>query len=207
MKKGKFIVVDGGEGAGKTAVIRTLAKIFPAGKILATHEPGGAPFADKIREIFLSKGARNASAEAMFSLVWAARADHLKRKIIPALKEGKTVVCDRFDSSTYAYQIFAQKAPHLKKLFWEIRKVYLREAKPDLYIFFDVEPKTGLARVANRRGEKTHFDKRKLDFHQSVRKGFKEFFKQVPHKIIDANQSIDEVKNDFLKVVSDLTRS
>jgi dTMP kinase len=205
MRRGLFIVVDGGEGAGKTTVLKSFIEATPPGKFIMTHEPGGTPFADKIRELILSKDAAESGAETMFGLMWAARAEHLKNKIIPALERGVTVICDRFDSSTYAYQIVAQKSPRLKKLFWEMRKAYLRGVEPDLYIFFDVEPKIGLARVAERKGEKTHFDNRKLAFHQAVRKGFREFLKYVPHKIIDANKPLEEVKSDFMKIVSDLT--
>lgn len=201
MKRGKFIVVDGGEGAGKTAVLKWFAETSLGKKFLITHEPGGTEFADKIRTLALSKEAVLAGAETQFGLMWAARADHLQHKILPAVEKGVNVICDRFDSATYAYQICAQSAGHLENLFWQTREAFLREIKPGLYIFFDVEPEIGLKRVANRKGKKTHFDKRKLDFHKKVRAGFLEFFKKVPHKIIDANQNLDKVKDDFLKCV------
>ncbi|MFA6273097.1 MAG: dTMP kinase [Candidatus Paceibacterota bacterium] len=201
MKRGKFIVVDGGEGAGKTAVLKWFAKMSLGKKCLLTHEPGGTPFADKIRELALSKEAGMAGAETQFGLMWAARAEHLQHKISPALKKGVNVVCDRFDSATYAYQIRAQGAGYLEKLFWQTRNAFLNDIKPDLYIFFDVEPAAGLRRVANRKAKKTHFDKRKLDFHKEVHAGFLDFFKKVPHKIIDANQSLETVKTDFLECV------
>lgn len=198
---GKFIVVDGGEGSGKTTVIKSLFELLSGKKILITHEPGGSPLAEQVRALILSDEGRSASAETHFALNWAYRHNHLQKIIEPALKKGITVISDRFDSSTYAYQIFAQKAPYLKKLFWEIRKIYLRETKPDIYIFFDVDPKIGLVRATNRKGEHTHFDNRKIDFHRNVRKGFKEFFKHVPHEIIDANKSLEEVKSDFVSII------
>ncbi|TSC67101.1 MAG: dTMP kinase [Parcubacteria group bacterium Gr01-1014_73] len=201
MKRGKFIVVDGGEGSGKTTVLKWFAKT-PFGKqFLITHEPGGTEFADKIRKLVLSEEAKEAGAETQFGLMWAARAEHLKKKIIPALAKGVSVISDRFDSSTYAYQIYGQKAKHLEKLFWQTREVFLRDKKPDLYIFLGVEPKIGLERVTDRKETKTHFDERKLEFHKRVCEGFLEFLKHVPHKTIDANQSLKTVKTDFLKCV------
>lgn len=200
-KKGKFIVIDGCEGAGKTTILKWFAETALGKKFLITHEPGGTEFADKIRDLVLSREAKKTGAETQFGLMWAARAEHLKRKIIPALAKGVNVISDRFDSSTYAYQIYGQEAKHLERLFGQTREVFLRERKPDFYIFLDVEPEIGLARVTGRKETKTHFDERKLDFHRRVRAGFLGFLKNVPHKIIDANQPIEEVKTDFLNMI------
>lgn len=210
MKRGRFIVIDGCEGAGKTTLIKVLAKEFSAKKVLLTHEPGGTGFADKIRLLVLSKEAKTAGAETQFGLMWAARAEHLKRKIIPALEKGTNVVSDRFDSSTFAYQVYGQEDKHLEKLFWRTREVFLRERKPDVYIFLDVLPEVGLARIAEnkKRGELLdHFEKRSLDFHQRVREGYKEFFKTVPHTIIDANRPLEAVQEDTFSVIRKYLRS
>ena len=201
MKRGKFIVIDGGEGSGKTTILKWFAETPVGKKFLITHEPGGTEFADKIRALVLSQEAKEAGAETQFCLMWAARADHLKNKIIPALAKGVSVISDRFDSSTFAYQIYGQEARHLEKLFWRTREVFLRERKPDLYIFLNVEPEVGLKRVAGRKEAKTHFDERALAFHQRVRAGFLGFLKNVPHKIIDANQPLEAVKIDFLNMI------
>lgn len=205
--RGKFIIIDGGEGSGKTTMIRALKDLFPNEDILVTHEPGGTPFADKIRELALSKEAADAGSETQFGLMWAARAEHLHRKIIPVLSAGTNVVCDRFDSSTFAYQIYGQENEQLKNLFWDTRKVYLGNFVPDIYIFMDVEPKTGLLRVKRRKEEKTHFDNRELDFHKRVRKGFFEFFKKVPHAVIDANQETEGVKSDFAEIMGKILKN
>jgi dTMP kinase len=145
----------------------------------------------------------------MFALFWAARAYHLKNTIIPALNIGKIVVSDRFDSSTYAYQIEAQGARDLESFFWKMRDRYLRKYKPDIYIYLDVKPEVGLARKNMQQDEKkNHFDKRKLDFHYRLREGFKEFFAQKNHGIksviIDAEKSKEEVFEDFKKIISSL---
>ncbi len=202
MKKGKFIVLDSGEGAGKTLQLDKAREFF-GDKILVTREPGGSKYAEQIRELILhSTYSGQADAKTLFSLFWAARADHLDKTIKPALLEGKTVITDRFDSSTYAYQIIAQGAIELKDLFWKMRDVYLGKFKPDLYIYLDVDPKIGLARKSNQGpSELNHFEARTLAFHQRQRKGIKEFIKKVPHTVIDASQSIEDVWADFKKVL------
>ena len=200
-KKSKFIVIDGGEGSGKSTLMNFLPEILPA-KFLATREPGGSIFAEEIRTLMLTHAeSRTASPETQFGLIWAARHDHLTKKIIPALKDGVHVISDRFDSSTYAYQIFGQEAPHLEKLFWDIRKIYLRDREPDLYIFLDIDPGLGLRRVAARHKELDHFDQQRLSFHRRIREGYLSFLKHVPHMIIDTSGSVEEAKQQFSEVL------
>ena len=200
--KGKFIVIDGGEGSGKSTLMKFLPEIFSDQKFLATREPGGSVFAEEIRNLMLTHSeSHSASPETQFGLVWGARHDHLTKKIIPALEQGINVFSDRFDSSTFAYQIYGQGAPQLEKLFWKIRKIYLRECRPNLYIFLDVEPAEGLRRVANRRKTLNHFDKRHLSFHKRIRDGYLKFMKKTPSIIIDTNGTVEEAKNRFFEVV------
>jgi len=204
MKKGKFIVIDSGEGAGKTTQIKRVKEFF-GDKVFLTREPGGSPYAEEIRNLILkSPNASQADAKTLFALFWAARADHLKNTIIPALEEGKIVICDRFDSSTFAYQIIAQEAKELEQFFWQIRDFYLGDIKPDLYIYFDIDPKIGLNRkIKQKEGEINHFEERKIEFHEALRNGFKEFLKKVHYKIIDASKPIDEVWVDFKNVLEE----
>jgi dTMP kinase len=202
MKKGLFIVVDSGEGAGKTSQLIRAKEVFGDSLVL-TREPGGSLYAEEIRNIILkSPNAGQADAKTLFALFWAARADHMKNTIIPALEAGKTVISDRFDSSTFAYQIIAQDAKELKDFFWQMRDFYLGDLKPDIYIYFDIDPVIGLARKNGQGAEETnHFEARKIDFHNRLREGFKEFLTHVPHAIIDASQSIDKVWEDFKKLL------
>jgi len=195
------VVIDGGEGSGKTTMIKFLPEILPAGSFVLTREPGGTPLAEKIRGVIISGEGREASAETQFALNFAQRHDHLKKVIEPALANGVNVISDRFDSSTYAYQVAGQGGRGLKELFWQTRETFLGIAKPDIYIFFDVEPDVGLARVSSRNEEKTPFDERDLNFHRRVRAGFLEFFRNVPHRVIDANRPLEEVKKNFLAVI------
>ena len=202
MKKGLFIVVDSGEGAGKTSQLNRAKEVFGDSLVL-TREPGGSPYAEEIRNIILkSPNAGQADAKTLFALFWAARADHMKNTVLPALLAGKTVISDRFDSSTFAYQIIAQDAKELKEFFWQMRDFYLGDIKPDLYIYFDIDPVVGLARKSGQDVEETnHFEARKIDFHNRLREGYKEFLTHVPHATIDASQSIDKVWEDFKKLL------
>lgn len=173
----QFIVLEGGEGAGKSTIARHLASTIP--NSVLTREPGGTPFAEKLRALLLeekNEGARF-PLEAEFSLFWAARFDHIEKVINPALRAGKTVVCDRFDVSTYAYQVCAQRRQQdLLPLFLKLREymIHMLIQKP-LYLYFDVDPKIGLERVKLRGGATSYFDDKKLAFHESLRQGFQMF--------------------------------
>lgn len=202
MKKGLFIVFDSGEGGGKGTQIDLLKWKLGKGTVF-TREPGGSPYAEEIRKIIKeSPNAKQANSETLFSLFWAARADHLKNTIIPALKVGKIVISDRFDSSTYAYQIVGEQNKKLEPLFWLMRKQIVGKHVPDLYIYLDIKPEIGLARkTAQGSQEVAHFEERELAFHRRMRKGYTEFFKSVPHAIINANQPVDMVEKDILAVL------
>lgn len=202
MKKGLFIVVDSGEGSGKTTQLNN-ARDFFGDALVLTREPGGSPYAEMIRKVILDPTAKQADAKTLFGLFWAARADHLKNTIRPALEAGKIVISDRFDSSTFAYQLVAQGNRDLEPLFWQMREFYLGDLKPDLYVYFDIDPVVGLARKNQQGGEElNHFEARKIDFHNAIRAGYKEFITLVPNAvIIDASQSKEKVWEDFKKVL------
>lgn len=203
MKKnrGKFLILEGSEGAGKSSQLKKIQEIFGE-DILITREPGGTPYAEEIRNIILkSENAEQADAKTIFALFWAARADHMKNKIIPALDSGKHVISDRFDSATYAYQIFGQEAKELKEKFFDFRDFFLGEYKPDLYIFMDVDLKIGLSRKNSQIEELNHFDKRKIEFFERVKEGYLDFFSLVPSVIVDANPSFEIVTESLQKTI------
>ena len=202
MKKPLFIALEGGEGAGKSTLIKALQARFGA-EAFFTREPGGSPFAEVIREVALkSPFAKNASAKTMLSLMFAARFDHVEQIVQPKLKDGLHVVTDRFDASTYAYQLFAQENPGLEELFWNLRANVA--VKPDLYIYADVDAEEGLRRVAKRSATtaetSNHFDDRPIDFHHRLRNGYTTFFQRLPsdeHIVINANQPVEKVVEDL----------
>lgn len=205
MTRGAFIVIEGGEGSGKTSHLKKLKEEYP--EVVTSREPGGSPYAEEIRNIILhSDYAADADAKTHFALFWAARADHLRYTIIPALESGQHVITDRFDASTYAYQVFGQQARELEEMFFEMRDFYLGNWKPDLYIYLDVSSEKGLRRRSNDKGTNTHFDERDVQFHQDMRRGFETFFERVPHQTIDADADADTVyeglRDEVLKYVT-----
>lgn len=203
LQKGKLIVIEGGDGAGKSTQIENLRKLF-GDRFLLTREPGGTEYAEHIRKLALDHPlAKNADGKTLFMLMWGSRAEHLNHLIIPALQEGKIIVSDRFDSSTFAYNICAQEQEHLKEYFWQTRQVILESYVPDLYIYLDLSPEIGTARLSGRDDEKNHFDERPMDFKHKVRAGFLEFCELVPHAVIDATQTREKMFEDILKVLKE----
>lgn len=203
-KLGRFIVIDGGKGAGKGSVIKKIKESCSDPKILFTREPGGSEFGESIRELLFSEEGKKADAFTQFCLFCAARRDHSSRKIEPALKSGVHVISDRLDSSTWGYQIVAERNGLLTDLFWAMRYFCLSTC-PDIYIFLDVDPTEGLRRM-NQRNEGTHFDDKDVEFHTRARKGFLEFMEIMKHKgvqtkIVDANRPLDVVTNEVLAIV------
>jgi len=210
MKKGKFIVIDGGEGSGKGTQIQFLKEKYP--NLVFTREPGGSPYGEEIRNIILkSPNAKQADALTHLCLFFAARQDHMRNTIIPALKSGKNVISDRGDSSSFVYQLYGLGGKHLKDLFLSLRKECLGEFVPDLYVVLDVEPKEGMRRVAERykaKGDFNHFDDRGIDFHKRIQEGYFEFAKIFPKcvKIIDANKSIEVVRENLTRIIEDVLK-
>jgi len=199
----KFIVIEGGEGSGKSTLVNLLKEKY-GDVFVFTREPGGSQLAESIRDLALNNPlSKLASAETQFSLMWAGRHDNLVKTIIPALENGKNVLCDRFDSATFAYQIYGMETKNLEPLFWETRKVFLKRRLPDLYILLDVDPKVGLERVALRKEKTNHFDERAVDFHSKIRDGLFKFKENVPNcVVIDANRPLEQVKKDFFEIIS-----
>ncbi len=202
-KKPPFIVIEGGEGSGKSSLLMALKDAL-GDTIVTTREPGGSPYAEVIREATLKNPlAKNAPAETTLCLMFAARYDNTVNMIIPALENGKPVVADRFDGSSFAYNVSAQSGGTLEKLFWELRSKLA--VTPDVYIFVDVDPLEGVRRAHSRnqsllsgQQQYDHFDDREVEFHQKVRDGYMKFLKKVPHVVIDANRPLVEVTKDFI---------
>lgn len=202
-----FIAIEGGEGAGKSTLIQAIKEAL-GNKVITTREPGGSPFAEVIRDVALKhEKARQASPESMICLMFAARFDHVRNTVVPGLNAGNHVITDRFDSSSYAYQIFAQENRGLEDLFWQLRSHVPRT--PDLYIYADVDVEEGLRRVRARNkvsSDGNHFDDRELAFHYRLREGYKSFFsagdRGVKSITINANLSIGDVRKQLFDNLS-----
>lgn len=202
--KGSFITFEGGEGAGKTSVMKALAEqlIDQGYEVLATREPGGIDIAEKIRHIILdpSHTAMDGRTEAL--LYAAARRQHLVEKVLPALEEGKIVLCDRFVDSSLAYQGEA-RGLGMEEVF-EINKFAINQCMPDLTLFFDISPEKGLARINSNEGrEQNRLDLEQIDFHHTVYNAYQKLIERFPDRItvVNADQSFEDVLNSTRDIV------
>jgi len=204
VKRGSFVVFEGLDGSGKSTVARMVYEqlVAEGAPIILTREPGGSLFAEEIREVILSEGAAKADVLTMLYLFNAARIEHLRKRVQPALEKGVHVLCDRFDASTYAYQVVAGEDPTLASLFAQMRVQY--QSTLPHYIFLSVSPEVGRARMHSR-GKKNHYDRRDAAFHGRVRSGFLDFMhgfcKSDGVSIIDAERSLELVYEDALATV------
>lgn len=199
--KGHFITFEGGEGAGKTSILHTIKQRLSAQgyEVLATREPGGIEISEKIREIIHDPlhTAMDARTEAL--LYAAARNQHLVEKVLPALKKGKVVLCDRFIDSSLAYQGYA-RGLGMDEVF-AINQFAIQDCMPNLTLFFDIEPKKGLQRItANKDRERNRLDLEKLHFHEQVYEAYKILVKKYPNRIqtMNADQTIEMVEIDAM---------
>ena len=188
--RGRFISFEGGEGAGKSTQIKKLAERLETAKLRAilTREPGGSPGAEVIRHLLLSGVGKLLGAEAETLLFAAARDDHVRTVILPALTQGTWVLCDRFSDSTRAYQgKLGKVAPAVLNA---MERVTIGDLKPDLTIILDVPVEIGLRRAAARRGQGApdRFESEDVKFHQELREAYKEIAAANPDRcvLIDA---------------------
>lgn len=187
--RGKFIVIEGGEGSGKSTIINYLKKIYSGNDNVFTREPGGAKISEELRSMIFDDKNKNIATETQLLLFEAARAENLHEVIRPALINGKNVICDRFDASTYAYQICGFWKGQSSNQFRFIND-WVVTTPPDLYIFCDIDPAVALKRRSDA-GEVNHFDLMGLEFHERVYAGYKEFFANMKHsRVISIDTSI-----------------
>lgn len=199
---GKFITFEGGEGSGKsTQARRFAARLQKAGiSTVLTREPGGSPFAERVRALLLDPAtpAHGALAEAL--LFYAARADHLDVAIRPALAAGAWVICDRFADSTRVYQGYAADVP--AATLDALESAVIAPTRPDLTFIIDMDVGEGLARAHARRAagseKREHpdrFEGRDLAFHETLRRGFLDLAGKEPGRyvIIDGSGREEDV--------------
>ena len=209
-KRGKFIVIDGMDGSGKGTQIKLLQEKLKASSILFTREPGGSPKAEEIRNILLQTGGPQSNAVCDFFLFWAARGSHVEDVVAPTRAGGKHVICDRYDSSTYAFQICGEQAQAwLKSMFTAVRTGLPEEYRPDLYIVLDLPAVVAFdRRNKDALQAKDRFDSKPLEYHERVRQGFSAFAREFgPVRFVNAERTPEEIHADIWSIVAPMVGS
>lgn len=209
MSKGIFITFEGGEGAGKTTVLKKLERDLneEGFQTITTREPGGIELAEQIRSMILDPAGAKMDSRTEALLYAAARRQHLVEKILPALESGKVVLCDRFIDSSLTYQGYARGVGVEEILM--INRFAVEGWMPDLTLYFDVSPEVGLARIQKDKDrEVNRLDLEKMDFHLRVREGYLQLVRRFPERIhqVDAERTIEEVFADAKKIVDKFLR-
>ena len=205
MTRGRFITLEGGEGAGKSTQARRLAEALRADghEVVLTREPGGSPGAETLREVLVNGEADRWTPTAEALLMYAARSDHLDRLIRPALARGAWVISDRFADSSRAYQ---GVAGGLDPDFIEaLDRGVVGDDQPDLTLIFDLPVEAGLARAAGRGAAEARFEGKGAAFHERLREGFAAIAKAHPERcvMIDADAAPDAVFERLWAVVKE----
>lgn len=205
---GKFITIEGGEGVGKSTNIAFIQSQLESKGIqcLITREPGGTPLAEEIREVLIKNRDEIVVSETELLLMFAARAQHLHQKIMPALSEGKWVISDRFTDATYAYQSGGRgvSASNVGLL----ENFVQGDLRPDLTLLLDAPPEVGMAR-ARGRGQLDRFEEEKSAFFDRVRHNYLSRAAAEPKrfKVVDATQILSAVQRDIAELLRELQAS
>lgn len=202
MERGVFITLEGGEGAGKSTNAVWLADYLKSqGKeVLLTREPGGTEVAEAIRHVLLSRVLPDMHSDTELLLMFAARNEHLRTKILPALEKGAWVICDRFTDATYAYQGYGR---HISLQRIAALETWVQgELRPDYVILFDIDVETGMAR-ARARGAADRFEQEQTAFFERVRQGYLQRAGQAPERypLVNAAQPLEAVREQLKQVV------
>ncbi|MBR1778868.1 MAG: dTMP kinase [Alphaproteobacteria bacterium] len=206
VKQNFFITFEGGEGAGKSTQAKLLAEFLEGGGFPCqlTREPGGSAGAEEIRNLVVKGDVARWDVMTEALLMFAARRDHLIKTVWPALKEGKTVICDRFSDSTMAYQGFGYADRGLgQETIEKMYQIVVGDFKPDLTIILDMPVESGVSRALKRDANVNRYEKMGLDFHHNLREAFLKIEKNEPDRcvVINADRSIEEISSDIISVV------
>ncbi len=207
MIRGKFITLEGGEGVGKTTNLHFIKDYIEEHSIpvVVTREPGGTPLAEKIRQLLLDNDSEAVSETAELLLIFAARAQHIKHVIEPALAQGTWVICDRFTDATYAYQGGGR---NMRISTIEALENWVQGSlRPDLTILLDAPVEIGLER-ARQRSDFDRFESEKTNFFEQVRRAYLLQLELNPQriKLIKANQPLIDVQKALLDLIQSLLK-
>ena len=207
-KKAPLIIIDGIDGSGKSTQTKLLQERLSDGQAIFSRQPGGTPLSEKIRDVFSSVLAVEASARTQFYLMWASRTNWLENVVIPNTEKGTPVISNRGDSATYAYQVHAREAPELEEEFWRTREFVMGAHKPKIHLIIDVSAREARRRmVADKDRTKSLFDVKPLDFHERARAGFRAFAEKLPEGeviIINGSRSREVIHKEVYEIVSKL---
>lgn len=210
MMKGQLITFEGPEGAGKTTVMQRVANALcqeARYEVVVTREPGGSAIAERIRTILLDVNATEMDMRTEALLFAAARRQHLVEVIVPALKRGAIVLCDRFVDSSLAYQGIVRGIGYEE--IWKLNTFAIDGYLPQCTLLIDVPAEVGLERIKQGRtfDETNRLDRETIEFHQQVRQAFLQLANNEERfVVIDGTQSIEQVTNMCLEAIKRLTK-
>lgn len=195
MSRGRFITLEGGEGTGKSTQIRLLKDALETTgvDVLCTREPGGSPGGEEIRTLLVNGDTHKWEPLTEALLNYAARHEHLEKVILPALKAGRWVLCDRFADSTMAYQGYGHGMD--REIIRRLHRLIVGETAPNLTLILDMPVEAGLARATERGEGEDRYERMGHDFHNRLRQGFLDIAKKDPvrYAVIDATGDIGAV--------------
>ena len=201
-KMGIFITFEGIDGSGKSTQVKYLAnRLTTLGReVVLTREPGGSTGAEEIRSLVLEGAPERWSAETEILLFTAARRDHMEKLILPALEDGKIVICDRFADSTRMYQGLTRG--DLRATVDSLTDLMIKQ-QPDLTILIDMDPELGHRRAKARNTKEERFEDFGVDLQRRMRAGFLQLAKEFPDRIriVNGNQSVEDLSEDIYGVV------
>ncbi len=204
MNRGLFVTFEGGEGVGKTSVITALEKLLTNVSLVVTREPGGVSIAEQIREVILDCQNSNMDGLVEAFLYASSRRQHLVEKVIPALNDGKVVLCDRYIDSSIVYQGYARGLGMEKVR--KINDLAIDGLMPDITFFFDISPKEAFKRLESR--EMNRLDLESQTFHEKVYEGYQKIINDDRFIVIDARlpfeEVVDEVYQNLMKKLGNI---
>jgi len=204
--KSRLIVIDGIDGCGKGTQINMLKEKLKDFDVIFSHEPGGTKIAEEIKELILKEKSERVPAETDFFLFWASRMLHIENVIEPALRNYKSVITDRFDSSSFAFQIYGEENFQILPLFHTLHDEYIKPLNP-AYIFFDLKPEVAYERMEkDLERENNSFDLKPIDYHRRVRKGFRLLKEKDGEECytIDVDRDVERINSELFSLVASI---
>lgn len=195
--RGKFITVEGPDGAGKSSVVKGLKPLleeYTKQPVIVTREPGGSEIAEEIRSLLLNPAYTTMDDRTEALLYAASRRQHVMEKILPALNEGKIILCDRFVDSSLAYQGNARGIG--MENVWKINQFAIENLRPDVTIYLEVDAETGLNRIQNVKSNRTkdRLELEEITFHQKVQEGYEKIIQEQNGRFLRIDASLSQAE-------------